>query len=103
MSEAKGKLKTCDRCGKSIFLKYIGQGVLDGGFTRFDKYEELPETWLWTSQIGTLCDECSGIFRSFIRVLMGNRSVAPAWQLKPGDEKYLEFVTINEEEDVNNA
>lgn len=34
MAEVKGMLKTCDRCGESVFLKVIGVGELDGGFTK---------------------------------------------------------------------
>lgn len=30
MSEQCGKLVTCDRCGKTLFLKCIGEGEADG-------------------------------------------------------------------------
>lgn len=102
MSEAKGKLVTCDRCGKTTFRKYIGQGDADGGYTKWDKFEPLPETWLWTTEVGILCDECAGIFRSFIRLLMGDSSVAPVWQLKPSDEKYTNLVRIVNPKEVHN-
>lgn len=34
MAEVKGMLKTCDRCGESVFLKAIDVGEMDGGFTK---------------------------------------------------------------------
>lgn len=45
MSEIKGKLTTCDRCGKTVFLKTIGDGEADGGFTRWNKFEPYPDGW----------------------------------------------------------
>lgn len=45
MAEANGKLVTCDRCGKQIFLKTIGYEERDGGFTRWNKFEPFPDGW----------------------------------------------------------
>ena len=45
MAEAKGKLKTCDRCSEWIFLKAIDDGVTDGGYTRWNRFEDAPEGW----------------------------------------------------------
>ena len=45
MAEVNGKLVTCDRCGKQIFLKTIGDEERDGGFTRWNKFEPFPEGW----------------------------------------------------------
>ena len=45
MAEANGKLVTCDRCGKQIFLKTIGDEERDGGFTRWNKFEPFPDGW----------------------------------------------------------
>ena len=98
MSEQRGKLVECDRCGCTVFLKYLGQGELDGGYTRWDKFEKLPETWMYESQVGCLCDKCAGLFRAFIHKLKNGEHIAPAWDLKPGDEKYLDRIIITTEE-----
>lgn len=45
MAETNGKLVTCDRCGKQIFLKTIGDEETDGGFTRWNKFEDFPAGW----------------------------------------------------------
>ena len=45
MSEANGKLVTCDRCGKQIFLKTIGDEERDGGYSRWNKFEPFPDGW----------------------------------------------------------
>ena len=45
MAEVNGQLATCDRCGKTIFRKAIGEGEADGGFTRWNKFEPYPEGW----------------------------------------------------------
>lgn len=45
MSEVTGKLVACDRCGKQIFVRTIGEGEADGGFTRWNKFEPLPDGW----------------------------------------------------------
>lgn len=94
MSETKGKLTTCDRCGEEIFLKYIGKGETDGGYTTWDRFEDLPEEWMFNTQIGYLCPHCAGIFRTFIHRLMNfdQRKIAQSWQMKPGDEDLLETI-----------
>jgi hypothetical protein len=45
MAEVNGKLVTCDRCRKQIFLKTIGDEEMDGGYTRWNKFEDFPEGW----------------------------------------------------------
>lgn len=45
MAEFEGKNLVCDLCGRSVFLKYIGEGESDGGFTKWRKYEEKPKGW----------------------------------------------------------
>lgn len=47
MAELKGMLKTCDRCGESVFLKVIGVKEMDGGFTKWSNFEDAPEGWIW--------------------------------------------------------
>lgn len=79
MSEQKGMLLTCDRCGETTFLQYLGQDVLDGGFTRIGKYEDRPPEWLYMSETGHLCPSCSVIFKKFVTEFMSGR-VAPIWK-----------------------
>ena len=45
MAEVKGRITTCDRCGAEVFSKCTGEGETDGGFTRWNKFEALPEGW----------------------------------------------------------
>jgi len=45
MSRTKGMNVTCERCGNTVFLKQIEDLVMDGGLTRNEQYEEMPEGW----------------------------------------------------------
>lgn len=96
MSDKRGKLTTCNRCGQTVFREYIGQGETDGGYTTWDKYEPLPESWLHTTEVGDLCPTCAGLFRIFIHKLMDGQKVAPIWDLKPGDGELMYCVSIKE-------
>lgn len=58
MSKAKGLMRTCDRCGKWVFLKRTGEGVVDGGYTRWDEFEPAPDGWENIKGVGDVCDEC---------------------------------------------
>lgn len=70
MSEAKGMLKTCDRCGQTVFLKAIADGVTDGGYTRWNRFEDAPEGWDWKRETGNLCPKCSGEYRKLLNSFM---------------------------------
>lgn len=70
MSEQCGKLITCDRCGKTLFLKYIGEGETDGGYTRWNKFEDAPDGWEYHCDIGRLCPECNEEYVSVIERFM---------------------------------
>lgn len=59
MSKVNGQLVTCDRCGKTIFRECIGEGETDGGFTRWNKFTDLPKDWTKPYNIGDLCPDCS--------------------------------------------
>lgn len=69
MSEQRGKLLTCDRCGETVFLKELKatEKDTDGGFTRWNEYEheDPPEGWSYKyfgdlrSNGYNLCPECS--------------------------------------------
>lgn len=45
MAEVNGKVVTCDRCGANIFLKVTGEKETDGGFTRWNTFEAMPDGW----------------------------------------------------------
>lgn len=66
MSEVEGKLLVCDVCGKTVFLKYVGDGKGDGGFTRWRKYEDRPEGWGRFATFSMLCPSCFKRIRTAI-------------------------------------
>ena len=45
MAHVNGRITTCDRCGAEVFSKCTGEGEADGGFTRWNNFETLPEGW----------------------------------------------------------
>ncbi len=62
MAEQKGLLKTCDRCGSQVFLKYLDTDELDGGYTKLDKFEPAPDGWNCCyvgTRFKTLCPTCA--------------------------------------------
>lgn len=84
MGARKGKLITCDRCGATLFLKFLGteDGSNYGG--AYDKYDPLPDDWMYQTCAGYMCPECAKQFKTFVNEFF-NGKVAPAWQLKGGD------------------
>lgn len=77
MAEATGKLLTCDRCGATCFLKCTGDGVTDGGYTRWNKFEDRPKGWQYhsDSDIGQLCPKCNAEYEEIIKGFMENKKV----------------------------
>lgn len=67
-----GKLVTCNRCGTKIFLRFIGETNLDGGFTKINNFEPLPPEWLWITDYGLLCDNCAGQLRDKVHDFLGD-------------------------------
>jgi hypothetical protein len=55
-----GTLITCDICGTTVFIKRTGTGEADGGFTRWNQFEEAPG-WTRISSYGfeQVCPECA--------------------------------------------
>lgn len=54
-----GKLIKCDICGDCVFLKTIGDGETDGGYTRWNKFENAPKGWSYDIKInGKYVDSC---------------------------------------------
>ena len=78
MGMSEGQQVVCDRCGNTVFLKYLGDEARDGGYSRYRKYESLPEEWLYTTQMGYLCADCAKMFKAFVTEFKKGR-VAPAW------------------------
>lgn len=99
MSSKKGMLTTCDRCGAETFREYIGQGDADGGYTKWDKFQRLPDDWLYETQVGALCPRCAGLFRVFVHKLKDGQGIAPAWALREGDIELIDCVIIKEKKD----
>ena len=87
MAEVKGKLLTCQRCGKSVFLKLIGKNHYDGGYTVTDKHEPRPSGWETYSipKVYTdLCPTCGAEFERLCKAFMEEKTPAPApwlWEL----------------------
>lgn len=55
MAETEGKLLTCDLCGATVFLKYVGDGIR--------KYEDIPDGWgswhVGSIVNSTFCPSCN--------------------------------------------
>ena len=56
MSRINGQLVICDRCKTEIFRKCTGEEERDGGFTRWNTFENLPTGW--GNHKGDLCPDC---------------------------------------------
>lgn len=70
MAEQKGKLVTCDRCGETIFLKTTGEGELDGGFTRWNKFEPIPQGREHHCEVGLICPDCNAKYKALVSTFM---------------------------------
>jgi hypothetical protein len=76
MAETKGKLATCDRCHRSVFLKAIGNKDvgMDGEVKMENKFEPLPEEWgwgyLWSFDRILLCPSCSKEVKTVLDAFM---------------------------------
>ena len=82
--EQRGKMIRCKRDDNFVFLKYLGEKDLDGGFSRYDNFEKLPEDWLYENEFGYLCPECAREFKTFMTNFF-NGEVAPCWKITEGD------------------
>lgn len=57
MSSENGQMLTCDRCCAWIFLRCTGEGEMDGGYTRWNKFEKAPG-WEYVLNVGSVCPDC---------------------------------------------
>lgn len=71
MGEWMGKIVTCDRCGREVRRELIDTTELDGGFTRTNRYVDMPDTWKYHHEIGWLCPDCDAEYESLIRAFIG--------------------------------
>lgn len=68
MSQTNGQLRTCDRCGNQVFLKCTGEREMDGGYTRWNTFDEKAAVgWSREHQIGDLCPECTKEYQTILR------------------------------------
>ena len=58
-----GKILTCNRCGKEIFLEHKGGKSTDGGFTWHDSFQSKPLSWS-VEKGCDLCKECTADYNS---------------------------------------
>lgn len=75
MSTINGQLVICDLCGEQIFRKCIGEGGADGGYTRWNNFEDFPKGWGMAAEIGRLCPECLREYRTMIDDFKKRRSI----------------------------
>lgn len=78
MTAIEGKMLTCDVCGKSIFLKFVGEKETDGGYTKWREYEN-AEGWssVYVGKIGlgNVCPKCFELIeKSLTEIINGIRS-----------------------------
>ena len=84
-----GKMRICDRCGVQHFSPTTGEGEADGGFTRWNNFEEAPPLWgLYdvgftttadgrknNTKIAELCTSCAREWQSVLERFMQNVEV----------------------------
>lgn len=79
MSVTEGKLLTCDVCGKSVFLKFVGEKQSDGGYTKWREYEK-SDGWIMNVHVGDIwlknvCPECGELLqKSLTKIINEIRS-----------------------------
>jgi hypothetical protein len=71
MAYMNGRKYTCDRCGLEVFCKCTGEGETDGGFTRWNEFEPLPDGWQTHFEVGQLCPVCNQEYTIFITRFIG--------------------------------
>lgn len=65
MSDIKGLMRTCDRCGAWVFMKCVGEGSADGGYTRWNNFEPVSG-WDYIKDVGTVCPKCWDEYTRFL-------------------------------------
>lgn len=80
MRGTKGLLVSCSRCGTELFLKHLGLNGTNGNYTTWDKFEEIPEAWLFETEFGYLCPDCAEEFKRFMTNFLGT-AIPPKWRM----------------------
>lgn len=70
MAVMNGRITICDRCGEQVFSKSIGKGEMDGGYTRWNEFEPLPDGWKKHLDVGQLCPKCNEEYARLIEQFM---------------------------------
>lgn len=71
MSEWKGMITICDRCGAENRRSYTGRTEMDGGFTRINNFEALAEGW--EMHDGKMfCPDCEREYQQTLKAFMGH-------------------------------
>ena len=69
MSYENGRLYTCDLCKTTHFCKCNGEGEIDGGFTRWNKFEPLPDGWGVPSDLKEVINLCPNCYKKYQSIL----------------------------------
>lgn len=70
MAFKNGRLYSCDRCGTTVFCECSGEKETDGGYTRWNTFEPLPEGWGHASdskKFNNLCPKCNEKYQKMIK------------------------------------
>ena len=87
MSQEKGILTTCECCETSVFRKLTGRGETDGGYTVWDKFEPLPNDWLYVGGgMGYLCPRCTSEFKNLMFNFIEQDKLPKEWRLMRDEE-----------------
>ena len=93
MSEIRGKLINCARCNNMLFLRFLERTPIDGGISHYDKYQDLPKSWIRDNHFGHLCPHCASMFNNMLGKFFEGSNLAPAWQ--PQEDFTCEPVNVN--------
>ena len=65
-----GRMYVCERCYAWTFCERTETESLDGGFTKVDHYEKLPEDWDSHVETGLLCGRCNTEYKELFAKFM---------------------------------
>lgn len=80
MASFNGKILTCDRCGKIVVLKELQEGITDGGYTRYRRFENNPTEWariMFTTSRSIsyeICNKCAEEFADLLRLFVQEKN-----------------------------
>lgn len=63
-----GRIVTCDRCSEFVFLQKTDEKLTDGGRTKYNTYEALPEGWRRLGDgMVDLCPSCNKEYEDLMK------------------------------------